>query len=233
MKPRKNHLLKAFFIIVFICITYFARINADQTVISGYTDAKDNYFWSRLYINAGESLYCGLPLPFPHGEIRTIEHVYPADWMAKHYGCENRSTCDNEHYKRAEGDLHNLWPELGRINSSRKDFLYREIYPDQLRFTHLCPDYERSPKQGDTPAYVEPRDVVKGNIARAIFYMHDEYGFSFKGMLPMLKRWNRLDPPGEHEYWRNDRIYKLQGTRNKYIDNYSIGDSLSEFSESQ
>jgi len=56
--------------------------------------------------------------------------------------------------------------------------------------------------------------------------MNDEYGFDLRGMLPMLKAWNRLDPPNEHEHWRNERIFALQGTRNKFIDNYHLGNSL-------
>ena len=57
-------------------------------------------------------------------------------------------------------------------------------------------------------------------------YMKDEYGFDLRDMLPMLKRWNRLDPPGEHEHWRNERIFELQGTRNRFIDNFHLGNTL-------
>jgi len=38
--------------------------------------------------------------------------------------------------------------------------------------------------------------------------------------------WNRLDPPEEYEHWRNDLIFELQGTRNKFIDNYFLGNAL-------
>ena len=40
-----------------------------------------------------------------------------------------------------------------------------------------------------------------------------------KGMKPMLKRQDRLDLPAEHEHWRNERLFELQGTRNKFVDN--------------
>ena len=74
--------------------------------------------------------------------------------------------------------------------------------------------------------FIEPRNSVKGNIARSLFYMRTEYGYPLHGMKSMLKRWNRLGPPGEHEHWRNERIFELQGTRNKFIDNYFLGNSL-------
>ena len=82
------------------------------------------------------------------------------------------------------------------INSSRSDHLYGEIEGER-RFTY-CPEFERT--YSPDPVLVEPRDSVKGNIARSLFYMHDEYGFDLKGMKPMLKRWNRLDLPNEHKY---------------------------------
>jgi hypothetical protein len=66
----------------------------------------------------------------------------------------------------------------------------------------------------------------RGDIARSLFYMHVEYDLSLKGMLPMLKRWNRLDPPNALERWRNNEIGKLEGIRNKFIDSYLIADHL-------
>ncbi len=137
----------------------------------------------------------------------------------------NRNNCNNTTYKHAEGDLHNLWLAVSNINFSRSNHLFGEIPQGQgeSRFS-FCPLYVRTYSPNDI--VIEPRASVKGNIARSLFYMNDEYGFDLRGMLPMLKEWNRLDPPNEHEHWRNERIFALQGTRNKFIDNYHIGNSL-------
>lgn len=202
-----------------------SHILAEQTVINNYEDARDNYFYNKLYIETtGESLYCGEARPISVGNGRSLEHIMPADWMAEHFGCPNRNECDNQTYKHAESDLHNLWLAVKSINSSRSDNLYGEI-PNgegEARFDY-CPEFNRT---YGSDAIVEPRDSVKGNIARSLFYMHDEYGFDLKGMKPMLKRWNRLDKPNEHEHWRNERIFELQRTRNKFIDNLHLGNSL-------
>ena len=196
---------------------------AEQTVINDYNDARNNYFYDQLYVGTvGESLYCGESRPLSVGGGKSLEHVMPADWMAEHFGCPNRNECDNTTYKHAEGDLHNLWLALRNINSSRSDNLFGEI-DGERRFSY-CPDFERT--YSPNPVFIEPRNSVKGNIARSLFYMHDEYGFDLKGMKPMLKRWNRLDPPNEHEHWRNERIFELQGTRNKFIDDFHLGNSL-------
>jgi deoxyribonuclease-1 len=68
--------------------------------------------------------------------------------------------------------------------------------------------------------------VVRGDIARSLFYMHVEYELDLKGMLPMLKRWDRADPPNAHERWRNNQIETLQATRNRFIDDRALADQL-------
>ena len=54
---------------------------------------------------------------------------------------------------------------------------------------NACPncDYKRT---NGSNAVVEPRDSVKGEIARTLVYMHVEYELPVNGMLPMLKRLN-------------------------------------------
>lgn len=73
---------------------------------------------------------------------------------------------------------------------------------------------------------VEPRKAVRGDIARSLFYMHVEYELDLKGMLPMLKRWHSADPPNAHERWRNNQIEKLEGIRNRFIDDRTLVDQL-------
>ena len=71
----------------------------------------------------------------------------------------------------------------------------------------------------------EPRDAVKGDVARMIFYMAVRYegddGFAdlepndkvdngsapYIGRLSVLKQWNEQDPPDAFEQHRNDVIY--------------------------
>lgn len=57
----------------------------------------------------------------------TVEHTYPADWIATHHGCPKRTECPIPVYGFAEADLHNLWPAIGAINSSRGDKPYGEV----------------------------------------------------------------------------------------------------------
>ena len=195
-------------------------VAAQQSTIPSYDTARDTYFWQIFYVFGGETAYCGVEFG-PQmslsitGQGLTVEHAYPAQWMAESFGCENRNTCANPEYGFAETDLHNLWPALGRINSSRGDLPYGTIEPDGNRFVEFCPDYERS---SGSDAVVEPRDEVKGDLARSVLYMSHAYGFPLHGLDELLIDWHRSDPPDETERWRNYVIERLQGNRNPFID---------------
>ena len=162
---------------------------------------RDNVFWQDLYACGGATVYCGLA--FTAGQKRidgrklTIEHAYPADWIASHHDCENRNTCKASAYGRAAADLHNLWPAIGNINSSRQDKPLAEIPGEaHRRFADYCPDFERTKGSGETEAIVEPRDSVKGDMARSILHMTDSYGLPLPPEMPrdMLRKWQEEDP---------------------------------------
>ena len=99
----------------------------------------------------------------------------------------------------------------------------------------------------------EPRDEVKGDVARMLFYMATRYegedgepdleildgvntldlteeGKGFHGKLATLLRWHDEDPVDAYEKRRNNVVYIFQGNRNPYIDHpeyvYRIWDPL-------
>ena len=205
---------------IVLLLLFSGTAGAQQTVIPNYAAARDQFFWDRVYPNGGETIYCGVTFPggtrTVNGEQLTVEHTYPADWIAEARGCANRNSCEDPTYKFAEVDLHNLWPAYGRINSSRGDQPFAEIPGEtERRFTSICPDYERTSGSG---AVVEPRDVAKGELARSILYMAITYNLPLKGMEPLLVRWHEADPPGDAERQRNQVIKGLQGTHNFLIE---------------
>ena len=195
-------------------------VAAQQTAFADYPTVQKNVFWLMLYPFGGRTLYCNVQFKPGQrkidGRIVTIEHAFPADWIAEHHGCENRNSCDIPEYGYAEADLHNLWPAIGNINSSRGDQSLGEIPGEQRRFEEYCADFERT--QGDD-AIVEPRDAVKGDMARSILYMLDAYGLELPSnmALTMLLKWHLADPPDDAERWRNFAIKQIQGNRNPYI----------------
>jgi endonuclease I len=83
----------------------------------------------------------------------------------------------------------------------------------------------------------EPRDAVKGVIARSLMYVYERYGagtehpFGFKSKefsdsLPTLLAWNAAHLPDAAELRRNDMIQSIQGTRNYFVDHPEAADEL-------
>jgi len=62
---------------------------------------------------------------------------------------------------------------------------------------------------------VEPRESVRGEIARSFLYMIDRYQLLDHGQRALMLKWNRNDPVSDEEIQRNREIYLLQGIYNK------------------
>ncbi|MFE1869525.1 endonuclease I family protein [Streptomyces sp. NPDC059496] len=124
-------------------------------------------------------------------------------------------------------DLHHLRPEDVTVNSTRgnKDF-------DKGG----SPVGEAPGSRTDADSF-EPRDAVKGDVARMLLYMAVRYdgsdGFAnlelndkvnngsapAMGRISLLKQWNQMDPPDAFEQRRNQVIYdRYQHNRNPFID---------------
>jgi hypothetical protein len=140
------------------------------------------------------------------------EHVWPQSRLGVYvvYG-------DGDFPSKAT-DMHNLKPADPDENSARSN------------------DYFDWIKTNDT---YEPRDEVKGDIARILFYMATMYfdltlndnpltspGYYTMGILSVLLEWNRLDPVDDFERNRNEVIYSYQGNRNPYIDYPEFADLI-------
>ncbi len=104
-------------------------------------------------------------------------------------------------------DIHNLKPANPSLNSSRGNKYYDLT---------------------TTTTTFEPRDEVKGDVARILFYMMTMYSVlelvdqypnvHQMGLLSVLLAWNAEDPVDDFERARNNEIYTYQNNRNPYID---------------
>lgn len=171
-------------------------------------------FWAELYPDGGQDLYCGASFARYDRKVN-IEHVFPMAWVAKALHCGQRQQCrdSSPRFNRIESDMHNLYPALRQWNQARGAMAYGEI-PGEHWVAPGC-DLEIDEQH----RRVEPRPAVRGNIARAMFYMESSYGLElYPRQRALLLQWNREDPPDEQERRRNDRIEQLQGRRNPFID---------------
>lgn len=138
----------------------------------------------------------------------------------------------------AYSDLHNLRAEDTTVNSSRGNKYYDVSLPADVGYRR--PAHAESPLCAADNDSWEPPDVVKGDIARALFYMSVRYTgdvageprltltdamsqvsatTNLMGRLSTLLKWHAADPVSAEEMLRNDRIYSLyQTNRNPFVD---------------
>ncbi len=199
-----------------------------QRTYATYEDAR-RIFWKKLYPAGGTELYCGISFDADRvsavpGEKLSVEHVFPADAIAEtEPGCTNR-TCQVGRVQRAMADLQNLWPALQKVNSSRGRIRFGTL-PQTVkpRFPEFCPSFRRGI---GTQAVVEPRDEVKGDVARSLVYMHFVYGLPLEDAVSdrdLLIDWMAMDPPDNDEVRRNAMIDRLQGTANPLLESAFMG----------
>lgn len=136
----------------------------------------------------------------------------------------------------AHTDLHHLVPEESSMNSIKNNRMFED-----------CNDGDdnniEARSYGNYTCNIwsfEPRDEVKGDVARMLFYMAVRYEgeegdmvdlelvndpiedkdskLAEYGDLDDLLRWHLDDPVSEREIYRNQTIYSYQNNRNPFID---------------
>lgn len=200
--------------------------SADQERIPDYEEAR-RLFWKQLYTRGGKTLYCGWTFSskYEYRKGVNIEHVFPMGWVKNELKCGTRKQCriNSHRFNRIEADLHNLYPSRVNVNDARSAYRFGEV-PGERREFGDC-DFEVD--EGKRVA--EPRPASRGEIARAMFYMKEEYGLTiFRKSGELLLKWHLQDQPSKHEKWRNDRIEEIQGTRNMFVDDPGLA-KLIEF----
>lgn len=155
-------------------------------------------------------------LNYGSGDLINREHV----WAKSHGNFSGVLPMDS--------DVHNLKPADASVNSSRSnlDFDWSLYWHSEATECKFTPGISW-----------EPRDAVKGDIARIVFYMDarykwtngelnltvvdkvDTYPYPEHGKLSALLDWNPMDLPDQFEHNRNNVIYRFQKNRNPFIDN--------------
>ena len=139
------------------------------------------------------------------------EHTWPQSKGAKYFP--------------AKGDLHHLYATSKESNSVRENFPFCYVLESFWE--------KQGSQQGfneDLQDCFEPLDSHKGNVARAMLYFSVRYKKSLTDKQEKLFReWNNLDPVDLNEQIRNDRIEKIQGNRNPFIDDEKLVDQIENF----
>ena len=161
-------------------------------------------------------------------------------WTREHVWAKSHGSFGND--LGVGTDAHNIRPCDGSVNSARSNLDFDnggEIYEDPDGLTTNRKDEDSW----------EPRDEVKGDVARILFYMSVRYegyennpdleltdgvgtfdlnepGRGFHGNLKALLEWHREDPVDSFEKRRNEVIFSYQGNRNPFIDHPEFVDRI-------
>ena len=213
MNLRRN-LINAVLLAGGLLVIFLTGVNVNA--IENYHEAR-KIFWEELYPE-GNTLYCRANIVHAKDKEVNVEHVFPMAWVKNSLNCGTRDECrrNSELFNRIEADLHNLYPALAKLNYERQAYRFGIIKGEERRFGKHC-DFEVSKKY----RVAEPRQEVRGDVARAMFYMEYQYEelVLYEKQAKILLQWHFADLPSKEEHRRNDKIEKLQGNRNPFIDN--------------
>ncbi|HRE40792.1 MAG TPA: endonuclease [Ignavibacteria bacterium] len=126
-------------------------------------------------------------------------------------------------------DLYHLYPTDETANNVRSNFDFgRAISGVTWNVGGSKLGYDSTNQQ-----VFEPRDIQKGNIARAIFYFATKYGnnggFLDAKQENILKVWNGTDTVDARERLRNERVRSFQNVRNPFIDHPEFAERIFTF----
>lgn len=160
------------------------------------------------------------------GETIEWEHIMPAYRFASGLQCWNEKICVDKNGKSYKGrkccekvdkkfrimqaDMYNLVPSVGELNGDRSNYSYG-IIDGEARLYGEC-DFEVSGKKA------EPKEDIRGDIARTYFYMEETYNIELTNEERQLFiMWDKLDNISQWEKVRAERIKEIQGNENKFI----------------
>lgn len=145
------------------------------------------------------------------------EHIVPAWIFGNQRQCwksGGREHCadDDPVFRAMEADLFNLYPSVGEVNGDRSNFNYGMA-------SGVAPQYGQCKTRVDfDQRAAEPRDEVKGLVARTTFYMFDRYKLSMsRQQQQLLMAWDKQYPVSSWEKERDRRIAAIMGHSNPFV----------------
>jgi endonuclease I len=197
--------------------------------VLSYNTARDSMFKSLDYTNGGvycfytaDSVLVGKADARVEAQNKgfNTEHIYP---QSKYLGQGNPYS-----------DLHHLRPVRGDINAARSNYRFTFIPTNQVTtFWKQAVKTSTPPtdnlglwsksREGTSfdNSFFEPRNAVKGDLARSMFYFYTMYETEalatdrdyFASQMQDLLAFHRLDPPTAAEVTRSNKIGTMQSSK--------------------
>ncbi len=176
----------------------------------------DTYYCNETLTNADFSTGSQLgPMKIPDNNVVNVEHAWPQSHFTGQFPKGTQ-----------KADLHILFPTDSQINSIRGNYPFGKV------LTPLQAPCEQAALgvSSEGERVFEPDDVIKGDMARAIFYFSVRYKAKVdKNQEAALREWHEMDPPDQHEIDLNEKIFDIQKNRNPFVDHPEYVDQISDF----
>lgn len=153
------------------------------------------------------------------------EHVFAHSWMPSFPA----DSPESDEYV----DQHNLQPtNFSNVNAVRSNYPLGVVVDVQSSYLG-----SKLGNDANGNRVFEPRDDMKGNVARSMMYMAACYNgvdgiWAFPDMISfvipygqdaeVIKQWHFNDLPDDYEIARNEYVYSVQNNRNPFIDSVSF-----------
>lgn len=145
------------------------------------------------------------------------EHIVPA-WTFGHQrqcwqkGGRKNCVATDPVFRAMEADLFNLYPSVGEVNGDRANFNYGMVSGEPSQYGQCTTKVDFNGRTA------EPRNEVKGLVARTTFYMFDRYNLNMsRQQQQLLMAWSKQYPVTAWERERNDRIASVVGHSNPFV----------------
>lgn len=157
------------------------------------------------------------PNKIPGGTTVNTEHTWPQSRFTGRYNKDMQKS-----------DMHHLYPTDNEMNSIRGNNPFGEVIQDRKTLRCRSSRFGKAAK-GSADVFEPPRNH-RGNVARALFYFSTRYEMEIDpNQEATLRKWSKEDPIDDEEVKRNDYIFKMQGSRNPFIDFPQLEDSINNF----
>ncbi len=195
----------------------------NHTVL-GYNAARDRMFETIDDPLNNDTLEC----------VYTGRRIYaPTRTIAQNQNFNTEHTWPQSNFNSADpmvSDLNHLYPTDATPNSQRANYPFGPVVSN-VTWEVGGSKLGRNPN-GQTA--FEPRDVHKGDVARALFYFLIRYPVNYGGYMDAnqefyLRQWYKSDPVSQKEILRNNAIATYQGKRNPLIDHPEFIDRITYF----
>ena len=239
----KNKLYISFFITLTFCqeqigeglysqnLINFLRQNYTTNSVLSYDNARDAMYGDIYNINNSVScIYTNYTVNnVPNNNPRPI--VYAGGIDCEHIWPQSMYNGTNP----MKSDMHHMKPCKSNVNSSRGNKPFNEVQDNQanhwywLNYDLSNPPTNNIEEYSESGSYAfEPREEVKGDIARIMFYFYTIYynvinNDFFEQQKNMLYQWHLYDPPSNEEV---NITWSIAQYQNNIPNPFIVDDSL-------